>query len=102
MRKNKDFGDLPADKLDPATRKFAIDILKNLTANDSLLAIAREMKQKNPYFNEALFFDTIRDNTKNLTPRMKGELLQTETGDYLPTWGDIALFPAFTKSVAHD
>lgn len=101
IKNSQNFGDLPSNQLGAATRKFALDVLKNITGNDSLLAITREMKNKNPYFDEGIFFDTIRENQQNLTPRMKEELITGES-DIFPNWGDIALFPAFTKSVAHD
>lgn len=103
IRKNQNWGDMPFDKHEAMSRRFAEDIAKNMRSNDSFLAIAREMKDRNPYFNETAFFDYLRENQDNLglNARLKREL-ESGVSDLFPNWGDIALFPISGRSVAHD
>jgi hypothetical protein len=85
------------------SRKFAEDFAKARTVSDSILAVAREMKDKHPLFNEVTFFDWLRDHQKEykFTPDQEKELI-TGVSDITPNWGDLALFPYFERSKAHD
>jgi len=85
------------------SREFAENLSKIISPNDSFLAIAREMKQKDASFDEAAYFDYLRENQDSigLTPRLKKEIT-TGVSDFFPNWMDIGLFPAFNKSVAND
>jgi hypothetical protein len=99
------FGAPNLGKNEILSRKFAEEIGKAIHPSDSFLAIAREMKDRNPNFNEIAFFDYLRENQDDLglTPRLRDELGPgAGVSDIFPNWGDIALFPAFTKSVAND
>lgn len=103
IKQNVSWGQVRQDQSIPRTRKFAQEISQELKNKDSLLAIAREMKQSNKNFNESAFFDYFRENQNNLglSPHMQEELLEG-VGDIIPNWGDFALFPLFHKSVAND
>lgn len=77
----------------------AINIEKYL--NDpkaSILAIAKELKGKDPYFNERAFFDQIRQDSEEgrikLWPFQKNELINAES-DVSPNWGDLWFLPRF-------
>ena len=85
------------------TRRFAEDLIHKVSPDDSFLAIARNMKQKYPGFDEKAYFDYLRDNQTSLalTSTQQREL-SAGVSDFLPDWRDIGLFPAFTKSVAND
>jgi hypothetical protein len=100
---NTDWGNTPSNKLDVKSRKFAQDFSNEMRSEDSILAVAREMKQKNRFFDETAFFDYFRENQDELglTPHMKQELT-LGVSDLTPNWGDIALFPAIGRSVAND
>jgi hypothetical protein len=86
-----------------STRAFAQDLFKDLTPNDSFLAIARQMKQQDPNFDEYAFFDYLRENKDQYgsIPRLDREVSKG-VSDFFPNWRDIGLFPAFSKSVAND
>ncbi len=85
------------------TRRFASDLISKMGSKDSFLAIARNMKQKYPGFDENAYFDYLRENQGNLalSSRQKREI-NAGVSDFFPDWRDIGLFPAFTKSVAND
>ncbi len=85
------------------TRRFASDLISKMGPKDSFLAIARNMKQKYPGFDENAYFDYLRENQGNLalSPTQKREI-NAGVSDFFPDWRDIGLFPAFTKSVAND
>ena len=86
-----------------STRAFADDLFKIMTPQDSFLAIARQMKQQDPNFDEYAFFDYLRDNKDQYgsIPRLDREVTNG-VSDFFPNWRDIGLFPAFKKSVAND
>lgn len=86
-----------------STRAFAEDLSKVMTPQDSFLAIARQMKQQDHRFDEYAFFDYLRENKNQYgsNPRLDREVIQG-VSDFFPNWGDIILFPAFSKSVAND
>ncbi len=107
VRSHQNFGPIEYETLVPKdrtqkSRKFAEEVRKNLTPEDSLLAIAREMRDKNEYFDEAAFFDWFGDHQESLPPHMKNELVKG-VSDISPNWGDVALFPFFGgRSAVHD
>ncbi len=82
---------------------FADKLLKVISPDDSFLAIARQMKQKDINFDEYAFFDYLRNNQDKYgsNPRLNREV-NNGVSDFFPNWGDITLFPAFTKSVANE
>jgi len=87
----------------PQSRKLSQLFAKNRTASDSILAFAKELKMQSGFFDEVAFFDYLRENQDdfNFTPEQKNELLKG-ISDMAPNWGDIALFPYFGRSKAHD
>lgn len=91
------------DNADTKTRAFAQELMNVLTPKDSILAIARQMKQQEPNFDETSFFDYLRENQDSLglTPRLKLEITKG-VSDFFPNWRDIGLFPAFKKPVTND
>jgi hypothetical protein len=86
-----------------STRDFAQNLFKEMTPKDSFLAIARQMKQQDPNFDEYAFFDYLRENQDQYgsNERLKREVSKG-VSDFFPNWRDIGLFPAFEKSVAND
>lgn len=85
------------------TRNFAQNLFDVMTPKDSFLAIARQMKQQDPNFDEYAFFDYLRENKDQYgsIPRLDREV-SNGVSDFFPNWRDIGLFPAFSKSVAND
>jgi hypothetical protein len=86
-----------------STMKFAQDVSKKITPNDSLLAIIRDAKDRNLNINEDAFLDYFRENQKRLglSGHQRNELTIGKS-DFLPNWGDISLFPAFGGSKANE
>ncbi len=80
------------------SRKYASEIGNHITGNDSILAIAKTLKDRNVFFDERSFFDQLREDIDRLplTPRQRSEIAEGESG-MLPTWGDILIFPTFRK-----
>lgn len=78
--------------------KSANDLTKSITPSDSVQSIARSIKDKDPYFNESLFFqqlkDVIADDERNspFTDMQKEEISQGGA-DSIPHWADIWYFP---------
>ncbi len=85
------------------TLKFTENLIKNMGPNDSILAIAKLMKEKHPRFNQDAYFDYLRDNQDRLglTPRLKREVSQGKL-DWSSDWADMELFPYFGKSGAYE
>jgi len=85
------------------TKSFAEEVLKNLTPKDSFLSIARNMKQKDPNFDENAFFDYLRDNSERYSsdPRLTLEVSRG-VSDFFPNWRDIGLFPVWGKAVTNE
>lgn len=80
------------------TRKYASNIESLITSGDSLLSIARELKFKDPFFDQNLFFKLLKEDQDNLalTPRQQrelGEASSAQTQRITPTWGDFSIFP---------
>lgn len=86
-------------KIEATARKAAIDVGKLITENDSLLAVARALSDRDPYFNQGAFFDQLREDQDQLTlnDRQRRELSEG-TKDLLPTWGDLLFFPWFGRT----
>lgn len=86
------------DNIQKETNRIADEVLNNMTPNDSILSIARQLKDRQPSFDETAFFDYIRANPNkwNFNPRLTREV-QTGVSDVLPNWGDIFLIPANMK-----
>lgn len=86
-----------------STRDFAQNLFKEITPQDSFLAIARQMKQQDPNFDEYAFFDYLRENKGEYgsIPRLDREV-SNGVSDFFPNWRDIGLFPAFGKAVTND
>jgi hypothetical protein len=86
-----------------STRNFTQNLFKEITPNDSFLAIARQMKQQDPNFDEYAFFDYLRENKGQYgsIDRLDREVVNG-VSDFFPNWRDIGLFPALSKSVAND
>lgn len=76
------------------SRKYA-DKLKNMiTSDDSLLSIAREIRNKDPYFDQQAFFDELAQDQDRLSQRQQREIGEGPS-DWLPSWGDILILPIF-------
>lgn len=86
-----------------STRNFAENLFKDMTPKDSFLAIARQMKDQDPNFDEYAFIDYLRENADQYgsNPRLQREV-DKGASDIFPNWRDIGLFPIFGKSVAND
>lgn len=74
--------------------KAAIDISQVMTRNDSPLAIARNIFNKNPEFDVRSFLRTMSDYQKDfgLSPRQIKELSADDRA-VLPNWNDIWFLP---------
>lgn len=88
------------DKIKPSlgfvnSAKYAIDLEDKLTGSDSLLAIAKTFRDKDPTFNQNEFFNQIRQDQDRLrlNDRQRRELAEGE-GDITPDWGDIWILPS--------
>jgi hypothetical protein len=75
-------------------RKRAYDIIDSLGYEDSLLSIARLIKEKDPNFDQYTFFKEIGENREKLrNDRQKRELAEGEDVRTLPAWGDLWVIP---------
>lgn len=85
------------------SRKAAADVEDLIASGDSILAIARDLKDKYGLFDEKSFFDQIREDQASLplTPAQKAELDEAESS-VIRSWGDVWLFPSFGRSKAND
>ncbi len=86
-----------------STRAFAENLMKEITPQDSFLAVARQMKQQDTNFDEHAFFDYLRENEDQYgsIPRLDREV-SNGVSDFFPNWRDIGLFPALGKAVTND
>lgn len=94
--KNSERSSSIPEKRQAQSRKHAMEIEKTITSGDSLLAIAKEFKMKDPYFDERSFFGQLRDDQDELalSPRQLRELGRGES-DLFPDWGDVWILPTF-------
>lgn len=89
--KNKDINPNSIGKF---SRKAAIEIEHLIKEDDSLLAIARSLSEKDPNFNQQLFFNQLNNDLSrgNFNERQKREIAEGARG-VVPTWGDIKILP---------
>jgi hypothetical protein len=78
-----------------SSMKHASEIGNHITADDSLLAIARDIKRKDPTFDQAAFFEQLQADQDQIrfTARQRRELAEGASPDLLPTWADILILP---------
>ncbi len=74
--------------------KLAKKLLKSMNSSDNPLAIAKYMKDKNPYFDTQSFFDELSssENLKKLND-MQRRMVSKGVEDWTPNWGDISVLP---------
>lgn len=86
-------------KIQSNARKAALDIEKFIDADDSILAIARSLREKDPDFDQEAFFEQLNDDqdTIRLNDRQRRELAEGQR-NILPSWGDIKILPWFRRS----
>ncbi len=77
-------------------RKYASDLENVINRDDSILAIARDLRNKDKYFDERSFFNELRQNLDNFSPRQKREIAEGES-NLFKTWGDILIQPWGSK-----
>lgn len=88
----------PADqkRISEISTKRAYDLVNKITPSDSIQAIARTIKDKDPYFDENAFFSVLREivdsESSPFNPRQKLEI-QKGTQNFLPNWNDLWYFP---------
>ncbi len=81
--------------------KYANSLPDYLTRNDSILSIAKNIKEKDPFFDIKTFLEEatkIQDDL-GLSPSQKRELEERGVSDVFPNWGDIFLFPKVGKGL---
>jgi hypothetical protein len=79
--------------------KYAADLGDYLSRDDSILSIAKNIKDKDPFFDIKTFMSEIRKNQDELglSPVQKREIETRGVGDFFPNWGDVFLFPKFGR-----
>lgn len=77
------------------SRKIAADIGHLITPQDSLLAIARELQQKDPYFNKAAFFEQLGNDKEEIGLNARQQRELTDSSQLLPSWADVLILPIF-------
>lgn len=77
-----------------ASKKAAIEVMKNLTPEDSLQAIAAAFNEKGE-FDQRSFFDQLREDSDDLplTDRQRRELAVGAKKNILFKWGDFLILP---------
>lgn len=87
------------EKISDNARKAAIDIEKFLDSDDSILAIAKSLSQKDRDFDQRAFFEQLIEDQDRirLNDRQKREISEGER-DILPTWADIKYLPWSRRS----
>lgn len=93
-----DFPLIGYEKRQQEANRVADQVLNAMSPNDSILAVARQLKDKHPNFDEMAFFDYVREHPEmwSFNKRL-GREVQTGVSDIFPNWGDILLFPANKK-----
>ena len=94
MKQTK-YGEVPDPKRTEAnSRKAAHEVAKMLGENDSVLTIGRDLRKKDPYFDQESFYDEMRQikNEAGLNDRQINELPERNT-DWLPNWADFLILP---------
>lgn len=87
----------PTNKFEEA-RKIALEIENDIEPDDSVLAIARKLADKDPFFDQQAFIDQISEdkNEIGLNERQRLELAEG-VGNILPNWGDLLYLPIFRR-----
>lgn len=77
------------------SEKYANDLEDYLTREDSILSIAKSLKERDPFFDEKKFLREVRNNQDELglTPTQKRQIEERGDFDFFPNWGDLFLFP---------
>lgn len=78
--------------------KRANDLQGIVTPSDSIQSIAREIKDRDPYFNEEIFFQELKDiiaedERNNVFTQRQKEEISKGSSDFLPNWADVWYFP---------
>ncbi len=75
------------------SRKIASEIENLITSDDSLLAIVKDLRERDPFFDQYAFFQQLTEDrdTIRLNPRQIRELEATPQD--LPNWSDLLVFP---------
>lgn len=81
--------------------KHAYNLGDYLTREDSVLSIAKNIKEKDPFFDIKTFLSEVRSiqDELGLTPQQKLEINSRGIDDIFPNWGDIFLFPKMGKGL---
>lgn len=89
------------DNFDKNSIKYANDLGDYLTRNDSILSIAKNIKEKDSLFDIKSFLSEIRSLSDEigLTDAQKNEIDTHGIADIFPNWGDIFLFPRIGKGL---
>ncbi len=77
------------------TIKYANNLGDYLTKGDSVLSVAKHIREKDPFFDIKTFLSEVRriQDDLGLTSQQKLELNARGIDDIFPNWGDIFLFP---------
>ena len=73
-------------------RKYAIELADKINRDDSILAVARAIKDKDPFFDQRGFFNQIREDRNRYSDIQNRDVDEGES-DYFPNWGDIFTLP---------
>lgn len=93
-------GSIPnSQRVAELSRKTAIDLESKIESDQSILAIARALSEKDPTFDQQEFFDQLNEDKDliRLNDRQRRELAEGPR-DIIPSWGDISVFPWFRRS----
>ncbi len=84
-----------AENANDNTIKYAAELEDYLTKNDSILSIAKHIREKDSFFDIKTFLSEVRKSQDKLglTPQQKAEINDPGIADIFPNWGDIFLFP---------
>lgn len=76
--------------------KYAAQVANGnvLGRDDSVLSLAKNIKERDPFFDQSAFFTYLNENQDSLSPKDKRDLIEGPK-DIFPNWGDIWLFPKF-------
>ena len=82
----------PAERTNSVSnaKKYASEIGSLLSDDDSILSVARNLYEKDPFFDQYSFFDYLNKNQDRLrlNARQKRELGEGVQTNIIPTWGD--------------
>ena len=73
---------------------YASQLANTIQDSDSILSIYQEIKNRDPNFDDAAFFDELRSlkDQVGFTQKQREEFIEGNP-NYFQTWGDRALFP---------